>query len=204
MNYKRLIPTLAIAITAFSLFIPNFSPAIAQEDNRQFVDLSPEIKAKFLARMRSNMARLDDIMSELARGNMEEAAKIAERRMGFAHGRIEKMAKKGASDAQINEMVARIRNMTKGDDYVSISKAMHKNRPGGGMGMGKGGGGLGRFMPQEMRIMGHEMHKSAYKLADTARAAKTPPTAGDYKNILAALNDITTSCRSCHDAFRVK
>ncbi len=198
-NHIPLLPVMAIA--AIVIFFPGFSPAAAQQDNRQFVNLSPEIKAKFLAQMRTNMANLDDIIGEIAQGNMEEAAKIAERRMGFAHGRIERMAKKGASDAQINEMVARIRNMTKGDDYASISKAMHKNRPGGGM--GKGGGGLGRFMPQEMRIMGHEMHKAAYKLADIARATKNPTTT-DYKNLFSALNDITTSCRGCHDAFRVK
>ncbi len=194
INTKFLIPAIAIAFTAFTVPATSVGEALAAEDNRQFVRVSPDIIDDFLAEMRQDLVHLDDLLGAITEGSFEEAARIAERRMGLAHKRIEMMEENGASDEKIAKFIAKVRKMTENED-INLSKALHgKGQP----------RGVGQFMPEELRAMGQEMHKAAYDLADTARAAKTPPTADDYKKLFSAVNDITTLCRSCHDSFRVR
>ena len=168
-------------------------PVNAQEDDRQFVKVAPDVMNRFLAEMREDLVHLDDLLGAIAAGDMEQAARIAERRMGLGHQRLMRMQEQGASDEEINRMVAKIRKMAVSEG-VDLPKALH----------GKKHGGIGMLMPEELRAMGQEMHKAAYHLADVARAAKNPPDAGDYRKLFAAVNDITTQCRGCHETFRVR
>ena len=193
-NNSRLFVVFVFAFSALLLPVLQAPYALASEDNRQLVKIKPEMTERFLAEMRQDLDHLDDLLSAVSEGNFEEAARIAERRMGLAHKRIEMMVENGVPDAKIAEFIARVRKLAESDE-TDLTKALH----------GKGRGrGVGQFMPEELRAMGQEMHKAAYAFADIARAAKTPPTAGDYKRLFSAVNDITTLCRSCHDTFRVR
>ncbi len=195
MNSKLKLLKMVVAISLlFSYLAMLHSQVFAQEDDRQLIQISPDIKDRFLAEMRKDLAHLDDILSAMAEGNMEEVAQIAERKMGLAHKRIEKMENMGASDSEIGLFITRIRKMAESEEG-NLTKKLHTK------GQGEG---VGQFMPEELRAMGQEMHKSAYELADIARSAKKPPTAIDYKNLFSALNTITTHCRGCHDTFRVR
>jgi cytochrome c556 len=167
---------------------------VALEDDRQLIKVDPQIKDRFLAEMRADLGHLNDLMTAIADGNMEETARIAERKMGLAHKRIEKMEQMGASDEQISQFIAKVRQMAENPD-IDLSKQLH--------GRGKGRG-IGQFMPEELRAMGQEMHKSAYNIADIARSVKNPPEADGYKKLFSALSDLTALCRSCHDTYRVR
>lgn len=59
------------------------------------------------------------------------------------------------------------------------------------------GQGPGRFMPDTMRQMGWTMHAAA---SDFARVAKE----GDAGKTLAALQQVTSSCMTCHTSFRTR
>ncbi len=184
---------LAMSLPLSYLAMP-YSQVFAQEDDRQLIQVSPDIKDRFLAEMRKDLTHLDDILSAITEGNMEEVAQIAERKMGLAHKRIEKMENMGASDSEIGLFITRIRKMAESEEG-NLTKKLHTKGQ---------GGGVGQFMPEELRAMGQEMHKSAYALADIARSVKKPPAAIDYEKLFSALNTITTHCRGCHDTFRVR
>lgn len=60
---------------------------------------------------------------------------------------------------------------------------------------------MNEFMPEGMRRIGLEMHKSASIFAaEVAKAAKT----GNAKPALAALTHVTQQCASCHAAYKVQ
>ncbi|MDR3391273.1 MAG: hypothetical protein P4L77_06000 [Sulfuriferula sp.] len=52
------------------------------------------------------------------------------------------------------------------------------------------------YMPQAMRMIGMEMHKSASRFARTA-------TEGDTLRALDSLSTVTQQCVACHAAYRV-
>lgn len=56
--------------------------------------------------------------------------------------------------------------------------------------------GTAVYMPQAMRMMGMEMHKSASRFARTA-------TEGDTIRALDSLSAVTEQCVACHAAYRV-
>lgn len=53
-----------------------------------------------------------------------------------------------------------------------------------------------QYMPQAMRMMGMEMHKSASRFARTA-------TEGDMLRALDSLSTVTRQCVACHAAYRI-
>ncbi len=55
----------------------------------------------------------------------------------------------------------------------------------------------GRFMPNEMRSLGRNMHKAASEFAEVAEQ-------GDVKNALKYLGKLTNSCVACHYSFRIR
>lgn len=59
------------------------------------------------------------------------------------------------------------------------------------------GMGPGRFMPPEMRTIGHAMHASASGLSQVART-------GDLEKTYLALAELTASCVACHYSFRTR
>ncbi len=79
---------LAFALSAILLAIP--VAQCAEEDGREAVALPDNMKAHMLGNMRDHLLTLQEIQSLLARGNYDEAGKIAEKRLGMdsldAHG----------------------------------------------------------------------------------------------------------------------
>lgn len=58
-----------------------------------------------------------------------------------------------------------------------------------------------KHMPEGMRAIGSEMHRSASRFAIAARDAEV---AGDLNAALAALVGVTEQCVACHSAYRVR
>ncbi len=171
--------------------------AAAEEDSRTAIALPSEVEARFLAEMRTHLAHLDDIVAALAEDDFQQAARIAELHMTMGHRRWAKMAAAGASDEEIAAAKARFKER----------HAAGSGRTGSGMGMGMGmgmGGGFGRYMPEDFRAMGAVFHDAAETFAETARSVATPVSAEDYRAVIAGLQEVTTACRGCHDAFRVE
>ncbi len=168
----------------------------ADEDPRTPVSLPPDVMARFLAEMRSHMVHLDDLVTALAEEDFAQAARIADIHMTFGHHRWAAMAEAGASDAEIAAAKARFKERREAQGGQQ-GGGMH----GGGMGMGPG---FGRHMPEDFRAMGAMFHEAAESFAATARSVATPAAPADYRAVLAALQQVTTACRSCHDAFRVE
>lgn len=70
--------------------------------------------------------------------------------------------------------------------------SMGRHRGTGMMGMGPG-----RFMSPEMRDIGWRMHDAADAFATIARK-------GDAQKAIAALEQVTTSCVTCHATYRTR
>ncbi len=163
------------------------SPPASAADDREAVNLPPEIQDAFLTEMRGHMGNLDDILTAIAEGNFKEAADIAELKMDFGHSIWEGMAAEGMS---ADEIRAQKQKMQQGGG---------QHQPGAG-----GGRGMGRFMPQGFRDMGQNFHKAAGEFAAKARAVGAQPSAADYRSVIGALEAVTANCQSCHETFRVK
>ena len=67
-----------------ALMLAAFSPATAQEDTRELVKFPPMMAQHMLGNMRDHLRALNEIMGELAQGNADAAAKIAESRLGMS------------------------------------------------------------------------------------------------------------------------
>lgn len=167
------------------------SQVAAEDDPRTVVSLPPEVGAGFLAEMRSHMANLDDIIAALAEDDFAAAARVADIHMTFGHRRWIAMAEGGATEEEIASAKARFEQMRKS----------HAGQRRGGMGMGPG---FGRFMPEDFRAMGALFHEAAASFAETARSVAAAASPADHRAVLGALQEITTACRACHDAFRVE
>lgn len=178
MGFRNLVIAIALAIT-----VPNFALA---EDVRTPIDLSSDVREQFMTEMRQHMATLDDIVLAIGDGDFTEAADIADIKLDFGHRMWERMADQGMSPAQIIEM--------------------KKSMQGAGMAKGQQQGkrqGIGRYMPEEFREMGRSFHLAGRDLAKALRLSATPPKVQDYRNVFEALADVTTSCRGCHDVYRI-
>jgi len=81
---------LLVAIAGCSL-----SPksATAGDDGRELVKLPPIMQEHMLANMRDHLAALNDLLAELAEGNIDKATAIAEERLGMSslslHGAVQ-------------------------------------------------------------------------------------------------------------------
>ncbi len=62
----------------------NPSSATAAEDSRELIELPPMMQRHMLANMRDHLLALDEILGELAEGNIEQATEIAEKRLGMS------------------------------------------------------------------------------------------------------------------------
>lgn len=60
------------------------SSASAAPDNRVLVELPPMMQEHMLANMRDHLATLDEMLGQLAEGNVEQATDIAEKRLGMS------------------------------------------------------------------------------------------------------------------------
>lgn len=74
-------------------------------------------------------------------------------------------------------------------------------QPGGPAGPGLG---YGRHMPERFLELGSRFHQAANEFAAVARTLPAEPSAGDHRDLLAALANVTTQCAACHDSFVVR
>jgi len=58
--------------------------ASAAEDSRELVKLPPMMQEHMLANMRDHLSALNDMLGELGDGNIDQAADIAEKRLGMS------------------------------------------------------------------------------------------------------------------------
>ena len=83
MNSKSL-------ITGFILLLLSLGAAHAVDDQRELVAMPGMMQEHMLANMRDHLAALNEILDSLAAENLDEAAEIAESRLGIssldAHG----------------------------------------------------------------------------------------------------------------------
>ncbi|MCP5368389.1 MAG: hypothetical protein H6907_15400 [Hyphomicrobiales bacterium] len=69
---------------AAGMLLAAAGPSAATEESRELVDLPPMMRDHMLTNMRDHLAALDEILGELADGNTEAAAAIAEKRLGMS------------------------------------------------------------------------------------------------------------------------
>jgi len=68
----------------------------AEEDTRQYVKFLPKLQLKQMSNMRDYMAALNEILESLVFDKLDEAADIAEKRLGFsAASHFAEITKKG-------------------------------------------------------------------------------------------------------------
>ena len=87
MGTKKLGKAGAAALSAglyAAVLIWSFAGARAGEDERELVKLPPMMQAHMLANMRDHLRALDEMLGELAEGNTDKAAQIAEKRLGMS------------------------------------------------------------------------------------------------------------------------
>jgi hypothetical protein len=148
-------------------------PALSPaSDTRQMVNFPPAMKEHTLANMRDHLQALSEILTMIAGGQFAKAAEIADARLG--------MGSPSAEGCKSNDAAA----------TVSKAKAMNTDHQ------------MAEFMPEGMRNLGLEMHKSASVFA--AEAMKTGKPGGSDKKALAALSQLTQQCVACHGAYRLQ
>ena len=163
--------------------------APAQADDRLPIALPTEVREGFRAEMRDHMESLDDVLAALAEGDFAGAADVAELRMDFGNRLWGAMLEQGLSPEQVRAL--------------KDQRQAQNWQPGQGAGTGMGGG-FGRYLPDDFRAMGMTMHEAAQAFGATARAVVPPADAEAYGRVLADLQFVTSTCRSCHATFRVE
>lgn len=76
--------TVAISAAIGILVAGLAGSAAAAEDTRELVELPPMMQQHMLSNMRDHLLALDEILAELAEGNTDAAASIAEKRLGMS------------------------------------------------------------------------------------------------------------------------
>lgn len=59
-------------------------PAVSAEDSRELVEMPAAMQEHMLANMRDHLRALDEILGHLSQGNIGEAGRIAETRLGMS------------------------------------------------------------------------------------------------------------------------
>jgi len=144
-----------------------FGYAVEAEDSRQLVQLPEMMRTHMLERMRDHLSALHEIMTHLSADDPDAAADTAEQRLGVSS--------------------------MQGGGRGSMQGGMQ----GGSMQGGGGGYMMGRHMPEGMRAIGQNMHRSASRFALTAQE-------GDPSAAYKALLPVTASCVACHAGYRIR
>lgn len=76
--------TVTISAAIGILFAGWAGSAVAAGDTRELVELPPMMQEHMLANMRDHLLALDEILGDLAEGNTDAAASIAEKRLGMS------------------------------------------------------------------------------------------------------------------------
>lgn len=91
MRYKERMMKAGRAAGLISLVVTS-TFSIAGNDTRQFVELPEMMQQHMMSNMRDHLATIDEILGNLAEGEMDKAADTAEKRLGMSslglHGAI--------------------------------------------------------------------------------------------------------------------
>jgi len=131
-------------------------PAMPAEDTRVLVDMPPMMQEHMLANMRDHLKALDEILGYLAQGNVDEAGKVAESRLGMSS--------------------------------LDLHGASH----------------IAKFMPDAMADAGTEMHRAASRFVIAAQDAELAPGKDAQHAVYGALQEVTSACNACHQAYRIR
>lgn len=83
MRISRLARGVAVSAAA-ALSVAGLVSSATAEDSRQLVELPAMMQEHMLANMRDHLRALDEILAYLSEGNVDEAGKIAENRLGMS------------------------------------------------------------------------------------------------------------------------
>lgn len=139
---------LALTLTA--------GPAMTQDDTRELVEMPAMMQEHMLANMRDHLVALDEILGFLAEGNVNDAGKIAESRLGMSS--------------------------------LELHGASH----------------IATFMPDAMAAAGTEMHRAASRFVIVAQDAELAPGKEAQHAVYGALQDVTSACNACHQAYQIR
>jgi hypothetical protein len=151
--------------------------SVINSDSRQLLNYPPDVRAHALANMRRHLQALAEIMDAFAKAKYAEAAEIADTRLG--------MDSPGAAGCRPDTMKMDMKTMP-----MLMSESDHLNHQ------------MALLMPEKMRELGQNMHRSANEFAVKARDADK-----DSKNVTVAavaLAKIAQQCVACHESYRMQ
>jgi len=167
------------------------SSQVAAMDDREILKVPSDIQNRLLTNMRTQFANLDDVLYALGEGDFQAAADIAELRMTMGHSRWQQMIEQGKS---MEEIAAERKR------FLELDMEERRKLETEGVQHGQG---LGRFMPADFRGMGQAFHAAADELARILRETPETPSAENYRQAFAALEEVTAACHACHETYRV-
>ena len=170
-----------LPIILLSIFLLPLSYLVMAEetDHRNLVEMPPKMQQHFLANMRGHFVSLDAIIAALADKDFEKAADIADNQLGMRK-------RHQCEDAGHENHKGHHQEL----DHKSVSRELASDKSPEHKGFGK-------VMPPEMKAMGMQLHHAASEFATVARN-------GDTQESLKALQNVTSACVACHQAFRVR
>lgn len=177
-------------ILIFSIaFLPlAVSAASDNLDSRISVEVPENVKIHFLKKMRGHLEALDSIIAAMADEDLALAADIASNQLGRHGGNHQQGGKqknqKHSDAADTSHQHGKDRDNAKEHNVEATHGDGNRIQ-------------MGRYIPEPMKIMGKNMHNAAFQFSIIA-------SEGDTQQSLKALNQLTTSCVVCHQAYRIE
>lgn len=156
------------------------SPVLA--DERQVIEVPEEIKEIFLQEMRGHLDNLNEITLAISAGDFDNAAFVAETKMGFGYSFEAILRSYGMPEPEIEKLVKQLAADNPGVDHL----------------------GLDQFLPPDAQAMATDFHKAALNFAKVARSVELPTTAEEYQKVFTALSETIDVCSACHSTFKVE
>ncbi len=63
---------------------------------------------------------------------------------------------------------------------------------------------VAKHWPEPMQKMADQMYRTASDFVIVSQNASVEDTKESYQNVIAALSEVTSACRGCHEAYRVR
>lgn len=109
-------------------------PAIPADDSRKLVEMPAMMQEHLLANMRDHLRALEEILGFLAQGNVDEAGKVAESRLGMssldAHGasHMAQFMPEGmtAAGTEMHRAASRFVIVAQNAELASVQEAQHE------------------------------------------------------------------------------
>lgn len=215
MNISK--PLIAVFFAAGLMSATN-----AYADDRELIKIPDEAQKALLTEMRSLLENLNELLGAVAEGDFKEVARISDFKLGFGHARWQRMKEAGYSQADIQAQIDRMQAMRAANGGKLSEEQIHGKGMGMGqgkgmgmgMGMGRGmgggggdsifGRGVGRFMPDEVRALGQQLHGSAAVISVAAKKAGSKPIVEDYKTVIGGIEEMTAVCAACHASYKIR